>query len=215
MLTCPSLILTPVSSPPRTLIPSLRSLPSLSIEPELLPATLTQSTVPRLLSASTPLFIRNFLRVDPFLAPATYSFCTFCSSVAELFVKLPFETVLRRAQVSVLKRHHEQQHRESYHMFGQSGGMEPQLKTMVEVGPYRGVVGTLWYIVHEEGTTVSPAESIKIAQQKAYGKRAAVPRSRSKGQGIHGLWRGWRVGFWGLVGVWSAAALGGGSGGEF
>ena len=29
-----------------------------------------------------------------------------------------------------------------------------------------------------------------------------------------GLWRGWRVGFWGLVGVWGAAACGGG-GAEF
>ena len=28
-----------------------------------------------------------------------------------------------------------------------------------------------------------------------------------------GLWRGWRVGFWGLVGVWGAAACGGGGGG--
>ena len=28
-----------------------------------------------------------------------------------------------------------------------------------------------------------------------------------------GLWRGWRVGFWGLVGVWGAVACGGGSGG--
>ena len=47
-------------------------------------------------------------------------------------------------------------------------------------------------------------------------KGGFVPRARvRKGQGIRGLWRGWRVGFWGLVGVWGAAALGGAGGGEF
>jgi len=40
---------------------------------------------------------------------------------------------------------------------------------------------------------------------------------RRKGQGVEGLFRGWRVGMWGLVGVWGAATLGGvgGKGGEF
>lgn len=40
---------------------------------------------------------------------------------------------------------------------------------------------------------------------------------RKKGQGVGGLFRGWRVGMWGLVGVWGAATLGGvgAKGGEF
>jgi len=39
-----------------------------------------------------------------------------------------------------------------------------------------------------------------------------------RGQGAAGLIRGWRIGFWGLAGVWGAGALGPGEGkgrGEF
>ncbi len=76
---------------------------------------------------------------------------------------------------------------------------------MVEIGPYRGVLGTMWSIVREEGIS---------RQETAAGTKKKVER---KGQGIEGLWRGWRVGMWALVGVWGARALGGGgnSGGEF
>ena len=34
--------------------------------------------------------------------------------------------------------------------------------------------------------------------------------SRRKGQGIEGLYRGWRVGAWGLLGIWTAHLAGGG-----
>jgi fusion and transport protein UGO1 len=34
-------------------------------------------------------------------------------------------------------------------------------------------------------------------------------KPQRKGQGIEGLWRGWRVGMWGLAGMWSARAMGG------
>ena len=35
------------------------------------------------------------------------------------------------------------------------------------------------------------------------------------GQGLPGLWRGWKVNWWGLVGLWAAGVLGGGGDGEF
>lgn len=91
-------------------------------------------------------------------------------------------------------------------------------KTVVEPGAYRGVLGTMWFIVREEGVTVVGPGAAAAAKATAAGKAqptgfSARTRIR-KGQGVHGLWRGWRVGFWGLVGVWGAAAMGGG-GGEF
>jgi fusion and transport protein UGO1 len=94
-------------------------------------------------------------------------------------------------------------------------------KTIVEPGPYRGVFGTMWFIAREEGVQIIGPGSAKMtphqeAQEQLRGRMpgfSARTRVR-KGQGVHGLWRGWRVGFWGLVGVWGAAAMGGG-GGEF
>lgn len=87
------------------------------------------------------------------------------------------------------------------------------LKTTIEAGPYRGVVGTMWSIMREEG---SPGrhESLPDFSEKIGTGRNKPGR---KGQGLEGLWRGWRVGMWGLVGVWGASALGGGGngGGEF
>lgn len=88
---------------------------------------------------------------------------------------------------------------------------------MVTPGPYKGTFGTMWSIVSEEGTReqIQPA----ITKPESIGAPTVWPgvkKTTKKGQGIGGLWRGWRVGMWGLVGVWGAGALGGaGTGGEF
>lgn len=82
-----------------------------------------------------------------------------------------------------------------------------KIDTVVEVGPYTGVLQTMWRISQEEGETV---DKVRASE----GVYASMKPKR--GQGVYGLWRGWRVGWWGLVGVWGAAALGSGSkGGEF
>ena len=96
---------------------------------------------------------------------------------------------------------------DAYTMEGQR-----KLLTTVEIGPYKGVVGTMWSIVREEGIT--NLESLTEANTKSGSGRKKLGK---KGQGVEGLWRGWRVGMWGLVGVWGAGALGGNgnSGGEF
>ena len=116
----------------------------------------------------------------------------------ELFVKLPLETVLRRGQLAVLAS-------EPYHT-----GRE--LNTVVDIGPYSGPIGTMWQIVREEGTR---KENEVVGGDSAAARR--VRKQLAKGQGVEGLWRGWRVGMWGLVGMWGAAAMGGigGAGGEF
>jgi fusion and transport protein UGO1 len=87
-----------------------------------------------------------------------------------------------------------------------------ELVTTVEVGPYKGVVGTMWSIMREEGSP-SQVPLAEASIKNGTGRKKAGKR----GQGVEGLWRGWRVGMWGLVGVWGACALGGNSnsGGEF
>ena len=96
-----------------------------------------------------------------------------------------------------------------------------QVQTIVEVGPYKGLVGTIYHIVFEEGVNGNPDSAPEVV--RGSGGAPAVKtvgtksEQRRKGQGVQGLYRGWRVGMWGLVGVWGAASLGkvGGKGAEF
>lgn len=210
------LIVTPITSSPRSIYPSLALLPSLSVSPSLLPATLLHACIPTLMNSATPLVLRSTLNIDPILTPTTYSFSTFLASTAELFVKLPLETVLRRGQVSVLQDYENQRLNEEYNTMRRTSnnGLEEDksFRTIVEPGPYRGVLGTMWFIAREEGVTVIGPTPSKAASAKQMG--FVRPTKTKKGQGMHGLWRGWRVGVWGLVGIWGAAAMGGG-GGEF
>ncbi|KAF2743174.1 mitochondrial carrier [Sporormia fimetaria CBS 119925] len=224
------LIITPTSAPPRTIWPSLSLLPSLSVPSSLLPATLIHATIPTIVSSSTPLILRSTFAIDPIITPSTYSFATFLSSTLELFLRLPVETVLRRGQVAVLQEHEDQRLGDAYRNINTAKssrnsvyGMENEdpssrsFKTIVEPGPYKGMFGTMWFMVREEGVRVLGPPATKMTTQQQQRGRAQGFSSRTrvrKGQGVHGLWRGWRVGFWGLVGVWGAAALGGG-GGEF
>lgn len=172
------------------------------------------STIPTFLSTSTPLFLRSWLGIDPVITPATYSVSTFLSSVGELFVRLPLETVLRRGQVSTLYEHDRIKEREAFNSFRLTPRHKKEipetewLRTVVDVGPYKGVFGTMWFIMREEGTSKTGPIRPAAAGKSPFAKV-------KKGQGMQGLWRGWRVGFWGIVGVWGAAALGGGVGGEF
>src|SRR5213078_891207 len=103
------------------------------------------------------------------------------------------------------------------------------VETIVDVGPYRGVFGTIWSIVREE-----QAQNMEIVPGVA--GSPATRRTKigaRKGQGVEGLWRGWRVGMWGIVvgggGGWGGgrvgkggmvggggwSIVGGGKGGEF
>jgi fusion and transport protein UGO1 len=213
------LIITPISSQPRSIYPCLALQPSWSVSPRLLPATLLHACIPTLMSSSTPLFLRSFLSIDSIVTPTTYSFGTFLSSTAELFVRLPLETVLRRGQVAVLQDHENERINAGYRTPSLSRQKSPayevddnSFKTVVEPGPYRGVLGSMWFIAREEGVSISSPDAAKAASAKAMGFER--PSRMRKGQGVHGLWRGWRVGVWGLVGIWGAAAMGGG-GGEF
>lgn len=149
------------------------------------------------------MFLRSKFGIDPVLTPNMYSVATFVGQAFELVVKLPIETVLRRGQMDVAR----------------STSRGKEMQTIVEVGPYHGLWGTIRSIVYEEGERGPPAEFVKgTANAPAMNVGKVGPeRKRRKGQGFEGLWRGWRVGMWGLVGVWGAATWGGvgGKGGEF
>lgn len=218
------LIVAPISSQPRSIYPCLALLPSLTVPSTILPATLLHACVPTLISSSTPLVLRSSFSIDPLLTPTTYSFSTFLSSTAELFIRLPFETVLRRGQVAVLQDYEAQRLAAAYRDLPNQSLQSPaydiqaedqnlkSFDTVVAPGPWKGVFGSMWFIVREEGITVEGPSAAKLASAKAGG--FTRPLRTRKGQGVHGLWRGWRVGVWGLVGIWGAAAMGGG-GGEF
>ena len=197
------LILTPSTHPPRSIIATLHTLPSWTLPFSIAPVAFLHSTLPTFISASTPLFLRSKLGIDPLLTPNMYAIATFLGQTFELGVKLPIETVLRRAQMDVAR----------------STSKGKELPTVVEVGPYKGLLGTMHSIIYEEGERSTPAELVKGTAGAPAMKpgKMGQERKRRKGQGFEGLWRGWRVGMWGLVGVWGATTLGGVSakGGEF
>ena len=197
------LMLTPSTHPPRTILSTLQSLPSWTLPFSIAPVTLLHSTVATLISTSGPLLMRSKLGIDPLLTPTLYSMGTFVGQALELILKLPLETVLRRGQMQV----------------AQAGSQSKGTQAVVEIGSYQGLMGTMLHIVNEEGERGGGAELSRGtagAPALKAGKLGSGAQ-RKKGQGLEGLWRGWRVGLWGLIGVWGAATLGGvgSKGGEF
>ncbi|KAL8814479.1 MAG: hypothetical protein Q9223_006297, partial [Gallowayella weberi] len=186
------LMLTPSTHPPRSVVPTLNSLSSWTLPWSIAPVTLLHSTLPTFMSASLPLLLRSKLRLDPLMNPTLFSLATIIGQGLEFGVKLPIETVLRRGQMQV----------------AQVAGKGPAVQTVVEVGPYKGLIGTMRSIVYEEGERSIPPAPVKGTAASNLARPVRDPQPR-KGQGFEGLWRGWRVGMWGLIGVWGAATLGG------
>ena len=190
------LILTPSSNEPRSLLATLRTLnPSYIIPSHLAPITFLTSTIPAAISTSTPIFLKSYLKLDPLLNPTSWSIGTFAGSALDLTIRFPLETVLRRAQIATWTAPN----------LGQpsSNSKRKALQTIVPVPQsYRGVVPTMWSIMREEGYSESSKDKLAAAAGRA-------PRRKRKGQGVEGLYRGWRVGLWGLVGVWGASFVSG------
>ncbi|CUS07482.1 unnamed protein product [Tuber aestivum] len=146
------LVITPSTEPPRNLLPNVHLLPSYTCPPSLLLPTALHAALPSFIFLGTPHFLRSRFGIDPVGNPTIFSLVTFLSSTAELIVRLPLETALRRGQAAVTK---------------------PK-KTVVPVGRYTGVFGTMWSVAGEEG---------------------------SGRYGVEGLYRGWRMSVWARVGV--------------
>lgn len=189
------LILTPSSRSPRTLWATLRTLsPSYVIPLHLIPITFLSSTLPTLISTSAPLFLKNYLHIDPVLNPNSWSIATFFASAVDLAVRLPLETVLRRAQIVTWTAPRLSP--------PSSSSSRKAFETIVPVPQvYRGIIPTIYHIIREEGTSFSREDKPARALGKA-------PRRR-KGQGVEGMYRGWRLGLWSLVGIWGAGFIGG------
>lgn len=179
-------------------------------------------------SLSTPLVLRTKFKIDSEVSPTTFSLVKFLSSTAALFINLPLETVLRRGQVAVLKQPEYVRAVEGLpHSVGGGKGSRKtseerptqvtELETIVPAGKYDGVFGTMYTIVNEEGSrAAAPAPRPRVAaSRKAKSKPGVAESVFRRGQGVEGLWRGWKVSWWGLVGLWGAAVAGGGGDGEF
>ncbi|KAG8160717.1 hypothetical protein KVR01_008981 [Diaporthe batatas] len=226
------LIITSTTRGPRRTIALLRSLPSYLCPSGLVMPTVLHSLVHPVLALSTPLVLRTKFLIDSELSPATFSLAKFCSSAAALIIKLPLETVLRRGQVAVLSQPSYNQaangdsgpaaSKPARHTGGArttAAATTTSLETIVYPGRYNGVVGTMYTIVNEEGSravhaTPSPATAKGKAASKK-GKKSVTEAVYRRGQGLDGLWRGWKVNTWGLVGLWMASVAGGGGDGEF
>lgn len=133
----------------------------------------------------------------------TFSVTKFCASSASIFIRLPLETVLRRGHMAVLNTKD----------YLRALGGEQKADTIVPIGRYNGVLGTMYHIVSEEGTHQVPGRPVTTRKGKGKAK-TPLPVTR-KGQGLEGLWRGWKVSWWGLIGLWVASISSSGGEGEF
>jgi mitochondrial fusion and transport protein UGO1 len=208
------LIATPLTHGPRSLLRAIRLLPTprYRIPSHLVPITILHSSLPSLLNTGTPLFLKSYISIDPALNPSAWSLCTFLASGLELGIRFPLETVLRRAQIATFTAPALRQKSRGQVV---TTAEIPEVETIVPTPrAYRGIMGTIWGIVYEEGVSPSPSDMERV--HRLVGKpasRAQQPQQRRRqGQGIQGLYRGWRIGMWGLAGIWGAdffgAALG-------
>lgn len=207
------LIATPLTHGPRSLFRALRLLPTpnYTIPAHLVPITVLHSSLPSLLAMSTPLFLKNYFVIDPVLNPSAWSLFSFVSSGLELAVRFPLETVLRRAQIATFTSPALRQRVQSAVKSSKSSKAptkidteNTEIETIVPTPKtYRGIIGTMWSIVYEEGVTTDADEEVSRIAGTQPGQRRRRP-----GQGIQGLYRGWRMGMWGLAGIWGAGFLG-------
>ncbi|KAL1902413.1 hypothetical protein Sste5346_001393 [Sporothrix stenoceras] len=224
------LIITPASRQPRRALSLLKSLPSYVCHPILVLPTILHSLIHPLLTLSTPLVLRTRFMIDKDASPVAFSIAKFCSSSFALFVKLPIETVLRRGQAAIMSspeyvRALEPVLKTKPGTASGNGLVMTPMEAIFPLGVYKGVVGTMTHIVWEEGTSAvtTASEPLSSSKNKANSKKKTSSSASPKvaetvyrqGQGVEGLWRGWKVSWWGLVGLWTAAAVGGGGDGEF
>lgn len=210
------LILTPATHGPRSLIRAIRRLPTpnYSIPPHLVPITVLHSSLPNFIQTTIPLFLKSYLSIDPVLQPSLWNLFSLFGSGVELAVRFPLETVLRRAQIATFTSPslRQQKYGAVRSPSSPSAGEESETETIVPTPrTYRGIVGTMWHIIYEEGT--NPAKADVDQAREALGS-TALERKKRQGQGIYGLYRGWRIGMWGIVGMWGSLLLGSAASGE-
>lgn len=210
------LMLTPATHGPRSLIRAIRQLPTpnCTIPPHLVPITILHSSLPTFITTSTPLILKSYMSIDPIINPSMWNLFSFLSSGLELAVRFPLETVLRRAQIATYTSLSLRQ-KSSGGSIRASSIDASDVETIVPTPrTYRGIVGTMWHIVKEEGISADPSDAERASKLFAKPSTQAQIQKRRQGQGIQGLYRGWRVGMWGVAGIWGANLLGGFAGGS-
>jgi mitochondrial fusion and transport protein UGO1 len=70
------------------------------------------------------------------------------------------------------------------------------------------------HIMYEEGVR-APSVPSTPHTQPTRGRSTAPRRQEKRGQGVKGVVRGWRVGFWALIGIYATAGLSGSGQQEF
>ncbi|KAI4151557.1 MAG: hypothetical protein LQ340_003431 [Diploschistes diacapsis] len=204
------LLLTPSTNGPRSILPTIRSIGSWVLPLSIAPVTFLHSILPTLILASTPLVLRSRLGIDPLTTPTACTAVAFFSQAAELGIRLPIETVLRRGQMAIAKDTSPPSTPRS------SRSASSSLQTTVKLGRYKGLFGTMYHIVNQEGSrkvSLSASSLARSTGAASTAKPQPTKGQRRKGQGLEGLWRGWRVGAWGLLGIWGAGLVGSGPGG--
>ncbi|KAL4958961.1 mitofusin complex protein UGO1 [Aspergillus stella-maris] len=208
------LILTPATHGPRSLLRAIRQLPTpnYTIPPHLVPITILHSSLPSLILSSTPLFLKSYLSIDPVLHPSSWNILSFIGSGIEQAIRFPLETILRRAQIATFTSPSIRQNAAGSirPAISDAAAQASEVETIVPTPQtYRGVVGTMWGIVYEEG--VQPTPEAQRARE-VLGK--PVSTRKRQGQGIQGLYRGWRIGMWGVAGSLGLSLLNGAGGAE-
>jgi mitochondrial fusion and transport protein UGO1 len=204
------LIATPLTHGPRSLLRAIRLLPTprYRIPSHLVPITILHSSLPSLLSTGTPLFLKSYISIDPALNPSAWGLFTFLASGLEMGIRFPLETVLRRAQIATFTAPALRQKSRVVNT-----AEVPEAETIVPTPrTYRGILGTMWGIVYEEGVSPSPSDMERahhlVGKSASRAQQQQQQKRRRQGQGIQGLYRGWRVGMWGLAGIWGADLCG-------
>ena len=203
-LTCSRLIITPSAKGQRRTLATLRALPSYFCSSMIMIPTVLHSLVHPLLTLSTPLVLRTRFMIGSQISPTTSALTKLLASSTAVLVKLPLETILRRGQVAVLS---------SQPYLQALDAKETRVDAVVPLGRYKGVMGTVYHIMNEEGAREIPVKP--AATKKGKAKAKSVSTVSRQGQGPQGLWRGWKVNWWGLVGLWMATVVGAGGEGEF
>lgn len=187
--------MTPASRRTRGLWTTLRALPSYLCPSSLILPTILHSLVHPVLTILAPIVAQSRFRLDLKLTPVAFSISKFCAASTALFIRLPLETVLRRAQASVLS---------TRPYVAAFDPRDSSLQAVVPVGPYYGVLGTMYHICLEEGSRPVPGQ---VPPPGAKRRKPVAETVYKQGQGLAGLTRGWKISFIGLVGLWSASVL--------
>lgn len=143
------LMTTTLNSGPRSLRTSLKQLESWLCPPELVFPTALFAGVTSFARKSSGYILQVILGVDRVAMPTLYSILTFAGSLIEISIKLPLETIVRRAHMAYLTGSN------SYTPLTPSPSSQALAPSklqpadlIVRPEPYEGVFGTFWSIAN-------------------------------------------------------------------